>query len=157
MVSTVTRREALKQSVAIAACFAAAGLLPSGAGAQSVWNAEAFAAPNVDAVLAALGASAPVPSEAVLLTIADLADNGAAVPVALSCALAGVQRLALLVDKNPTVLIAVFDFGEAVEANVALRIKMAESARVCAVAVLADGRVLYRAKDVQVTLGGCVL
>ena len=37
----------------------------------------------------------------------------------------------------------------------ALRIKMAESSNVYAAAMLADGRVLYAVKDVQVTLGSC--
>ena len=45
--------------------------------------------------------------------------------------------------------------SDAIDANVTLRIKMAESSNVYAVAVLADGRVLYTVKDVKVTLGGC--
>ena len=43
-------------------------------------------------------------------------------------------------------VVAVFDVSDAVDANVALRIKMAESSNVYAVAMLADGRVL--AEDV---------
>jgi sulfur-oxidizing protein SoxY len=73
----------------------------------------------------------------------------------MSTALPGAQRLALLVENNPTVLLAVFDISDAIDVNVALRIKMAESSNVYAVAVLADGRVLYSVKGVKVTLGGC--
>lgn len=151
----VTRRETLKQSLAVAGWLAAAGLLPLTARAQSAWNAAAFGARTIESVLEALGAAQPTPSDEVLLTIPDLADDGATVPVGVSTALDGVRRLALLVEKNPTVLLAVFDVSDAVDANVALRIKMAESSNVYAVAMLADGRVLYRVKGVQVTLGGC--
>lgn len=152
----LSRRETLKHSVAVAGWLIGVGLLPADATAQSVWNATAFNAHSFDSVLDALGASRPTPSSEVVLTIPDLVDNGAAVPVGLSSALPSVTRFALLVEKNPTVLLAVFDLTDAVDANVALRIKMAESSKVYAVAMLADGRVLYRVKDVQVTLGGCV-
>ncbi len=153
--TAITRREALKHSLAVAGWLAGAGLLPTAAAAQSAWNPAAFGARTFDSVLDALGASRPTLSDEVLLTIPDLADNGAAVPVGVSTSLPGVQRLALLVEKNPTVLLAVFDITEAIDANVAIRIKMAESSNVYAVAMLADGRVLYRVKDVKVTLGGC--
>ncbi|MDO9316317.1 MAG: thiosulfate oxidation carrier protein SoxY [Burkholderiaceae bacterium] len=156
--ATHTRRDALKQSLAVAGWLAGAGLLPGTASAQltpSDWNAAAFGAHSFETVLEALGAARPTLSDAVVLTIPDLADNGAAVPAGVSTALPGVQRLALLVEKNPTVLLAVFDLSDAIDANVALRIKMAESSNVYAVAMLADGRVFYSVKDVKVTLGGC--
>ena len=35
------------------------------------------------------------------------------------------------------------------------RIKMNQSSRVFAVAMMGDGRVLYAAREIQVTLGGC--
>ena len=43
----------------------------------------------------------------------------------------------------------------AVEAGVATRIKMAQTANVLAVAITGDGKVLYAQKEVKVTLGGC--
>ncbi len=153
----ITRRETLKQSLAVAGWLAGAGLLPRPAAAQSAWNAAAFGGRTFDAVLDALGASGSVPSSEVTLTIPELADNGATVPVSMSTELAGARRLALLVEKNPTVLVAVFDLTDAIDAHVALRIKMAETSKVYAVAVLADGRVLYTARDVVVTLGSCGL
>jgi sulfur-oxidizing protein SoxY len=151
----LTRRETLRHSLAVAGWLAGAGLLPTSAIAQSGWNRAAFDARSVDTVLQALGVASPTLSDEVVLNLPDLADDGATVPVAVSTALAGVRRLALLVEKNPSVLVAVFDVTEAVDASVALRIKMAESSNVYAVAILADGRVLYAVKDVKVTLGGC--
>jgi sulfur-oxidizing protein SoxY len=59
------------------------------------------------------------------------------------------------VEKNPSVLSAVFDVGDAVEANFSTRVKMGESSNVYAVAMTGDGKVLYAQKEVKVTLGGC--
>ena len=150
------RREALRRSAAVACTLFGCGLLPAIAVAQPPWNAAAFDATTVDAVLKALGASAPVASSDVVLTAPDVADNGGAVPMSVSTELAGAERLALLIEKNPTVLIAVFDVTPSVDAHMSLRVKMMESSNVIAVAFTADGRVLYSIKDVKVTLGGCV-
>jgi len=49
----------------------------------------------------------------------------------------------------------VFDVGDAVEANFSTRVKMGQTSNVFAVALMADGKVLYAAKEVKVTLGGC--
>jgi sulfur-oxidizing protein SoxY len=49
----------------------------------------------------------------------------------------------------------VFDVSDAVEANFSTRVKMGQSSNVFAVAMMADGKVLYAAKEVKVTLGGC--
>jgi sulfur-oxidizing protein SoxY len=66
-----------------------------------------------------------------------------------------VKRLLFLVEKNPNTLAGAFDLSDAVEPNVATRIKMAETSKVYAVALLADNRVLFAQKQVKVTLGGC--
>jgi sulfur-oxidizing protein SoxY len=76
--------------------------------------------------------------------------------MSVSTTLAGAERLALLIEKNPTMLIAVFDVTPSVDAHLSLRVKMMESSNVIAVAFMSDGRVLYSIKDVKVTLGGCV-
>ncbi len=150
------RREALRRSAAVACALLGCGLLPAIAVAQPPWNAAAFDATTTDSVLAALGASAPVASSDVVLTAPDVADNGGAVPMSVSTTLAGAERLALLIEKNPTVLLAVFDVTASVDAHMSLRVKMMESSNVIAVAFMSDGRVLYSIKDVKVTLGGCV-
>ena len=85
----------------------------------------------------------------------DIAENGAVVPVSCSTALAGVKRLMILVEKNPSALCAVFDVTDAVEAAFSTRVKMGQSSQVLAVAVMADGKVLFAQKEIKVTLGGC--
>ncbi len=150
-----SRREAMRRSAAVAAMLAGAGLLPRPAFAQAGWNKAAFNARTPEEALRALGVGKPVESRDVTLTAPDIAENGAVVPVGASSALPGVRKFVFLVEKNPSALVAVFELTEAVEANVATRIKMAESSSVVAVALLADNRVLFAQKEVKVTLGGC--
>jgi sulfur-oxidizing protein SoxY len=103
----------------------------------------------------AMGGGAPAESKDVALTGPDIAENGAVVPLGCACALPGVKKLLLLVEKNPNVLSAVFDVSDAVEANFSTRVKMGQSSNVYAVAMMGDGKVLFAQKEVKVTLGGC--
>ena len=148
-----TRRDMLTTSAQLAGLMATAGLLPSAA--QAAWTAAAFDAKNLADAAKALGGSAPTESKDVTITGPDIAENGAVVPVGCSTSLPGVKRLALMVEKNPSALAAVFDVSDAVDANFNTRVKMGQSSNVFAVAFMADGKVLYAAKEIKVTLGGC--
>jgi len=148
-----TRRHLLAHSTQLAALLAGWGLLPLPA--QAAYNAAAFDAKTLAEVAKALGVAAPTESKEVQITAPDIAENGAVVPVGAATALAGVKRMALLVEKNPSALSAVFDVSDAVEANFSIRVKMSQSSNVYALALMADGRVLYAVKEVKVTLGGC--
>ena len=143
----------MQRSAAVAALLAGCGLLP--AQAQSVRNTAAFDSKSVDDVLKALASARPVESQDIVFTAPDIAENGAVVPIAASTALAGVKRIAFLVEKNPTTLAGVFEFTDAVETAVSTRIKMGETSNVLAVAITGDGKVLFAQKEVKVTLGGC--
>ena len=148
-----TRREMMTRSATVAALLAAAGVLP--ARAQAAWNKAAFESKSFDEVLKALGIAKPVESSEIVFTAPDIAENGAVVPIAASTTLAGVKRLAFLVEKNPTTLAGVFEFTEFVETSVATRIKMGQTSNVLAVAITGDGKVLFAQKEIKVTLGGC--
>lgn len=148
-----TRREMLSHSAAVAGLLAGAGMLPQAA--HAAWNEAAFAAKNMADAVKALGGSAPVESKDVTITGPDIAENGAVVPVGASTSLAGAKRLLLLVEKNPSVLAAVFDVTDKVEANVSTRVKMGQSSNVYAVAMMGDGKVFFAQKEIKVTLGGC--
>ncbi len=151
-----TRRELLSHSATVAAMLAAIGLFPDIANAQATgWNSAAFDAKNMADLMKALGAGAPVESKDVTVTGPDIAENGAVVPVAASTSLPGVKRLLILVEKNPSMLTAMFDVTDAVDANMATRVKMGQSSDVYAVAMMNDGKVLFARKEVKVTLGGC--
>lgn len=149
----VTRRVMLRRSAHVAGLLAAAGLLP--AAARAAWPQAAFDAKSMADAVKALGGAAPVESRDVTLTGPDIAENGAVVPVGCACNLAGVKRLALLVEKNPNTLAAVFDVTETLEPNFSTRVKMGQSSNVIAVAMMADGKVLFAQKEIKVTLGGC--
>ena len=149
----LNRREMLARSAAVAGLMAAAGLLPSAA--QAAWNQPAFEAKSLADVMKALGAGAPAESKDVTVTGPDIAENGAVVPVGAASALPGVKRLLILIEKHPALLAAAFDVTDAVDANFLTRVKMNQSSNVIAVAMMADGKVLFAQKEIKVTLGGC--
>ena len=148
-----TRREMLARSAQVASLMATAGLLPQAA--LAAWPQSAFEAKTMADAVKALGGGAPTESKDVTITGPDIAENGAVVPVGCATSLPGVKRLALLVEKNPSALAAVFNVTDAVDANINTRVKMGQSSNVFAVAIMNDGKVLYAAKEIKVTLGGC--
>ena len=147
-----SRRDILKQSSAVAAFLAATGLFPTQALA---WNAAAFESKSVADVMKAYGAGAPAESKAVTLTAPDIAENGAVVPFAVATTLPNVKHMLILVEKNPSALVAKFDVTDAVEPNFSTRAKMGQSSDVYAVAITTDGKAYFAKKEVKVTLGGC--
>lgn len=146
------RRETLKQSVAVAGLLGATGLFPQYAFA---FNKSAFDAKSVADAVKAYGGGAPAESKDVTLTAPDIAENGAVVPMAVATTLPNVKHLLVLVEKNPSALVAKFDVSPAVEANFSTRAKMGQTSDVYAVAVTSDGKAFYSKKEVKVTLGGC--
>lgn len=148
-----TRRQALQHSAIVASLLVGAGLFPNAAFAA--FNTKAFDAKSMADALKALGASAPLESKDVTLTAPDIAENGAVVPIGASTALPGVKQMLILVEKNPSALIAVFNVTDSVDTNFSTRAKMGQSSDVYAVAVMTDGRALFAKKEVKVTLGGC--
>lgn len=146
------RRQTLQHSWAVAALLGTAGMLPLKA---SAYDKTAFEAKSIAAALKALGAAAPVLSSDVTLTGPEIADSGASVMFAFGTSLPNVKRLLLLVDKNPLALVASFQLSSAVESQFSLRIKMAQSSDVYAVALMQDGKTFFAKREVKVTLGGC--
>ena len=151
-----TRREVLKHGATVASMLMAAGLLPSLAHAETAaYNTAAFAAKNMADLMKALGASAPTESKDVSVDAPDIAENGAVVPLGASTSAPGVKRILLLVEKNPSMMAAMFELTDAIEPAIKTRVKMGQSSNVYAVAMMNDGKVMYALKEVKVTLGGC--
>jgi sulfur-oxidizing protein SoxY len=147
-----TRRESLKHSAIVAGLLASAGLFP---GYALAYNKGAFDAKNVADAVKAFGGGAPAESKDVTITGPDIAENGAVVPIGAATTLAGVKHMLILVEKNPSALVAKFDVTDAVEANFSTRAKMGQSSDVYAVVITNDGKALFAKKEVKVTLGGC--
>lgn len=151
-----TRRQMLQRSATVASLLAGAGLMSLPVPALAAdYNKAAFDAKSMADLMKALGAGAPAESKDVTITGPDIAENGAVVPLGAATALAGVKSMLILVEKNPSILAAKFDVTEGVDAAVQTRAKMGQSSNVFAVAMMADGKVLYAQKEVKVTLGGC--
>jgi sulfur-oxidizing protein SoxY len=148
-----SRREILKQGAVVAVMLGSTGLFPQYA--MAAFNKVAFDAKSLADAYKGLGIGLPVLNPGVVLQAPDIAENGAVVPVGAMISLPGVKQVLFLVEKNPLVLIAVFNLTESVEAAILTRTKMAQSSDVYAVAVMNDGKVLYAKKEVKVTLGGC--
>lgn len=142
------RRELLLGVLAAAASPARAVDLPS-------FQRAAFDTKTLPQLLGALGLPAPVASKDVLLQVPELFEDGTVVPVTLGCSLPGVQRLLLGVERNPSLLSAIFEPAAALEPNLSLRLKMQETSNVLALVAMTDGRVLMASKEVRITLGGC--
>ena len=115
----------------------------------------AFQAETLGATLGELyGDRTPVVSDAIKVITADLAENGAVVPVKIETTLAGPRTITIIASKNPVPLVATFILGATTAGFVATRVKLAESCEVIAVIETADG--LFKAsKAIEVTIGGC--
>mgnify|MGYP006210167543 CR=1 FL=1 len=144
------RRDVLKYS-AIFGLMASAGLITP-AQAQE-WNKAAFEAKSVDDVAKILGGATPTKSDAITLRAPDIAENGAVVPVGVETNLKATE-LAILVEKNPSALAAMFIIPAGAEAFASTRVKMGQTSNVFALAKV-DGKWFMTSKEVKVTLGGC--
>ena len=152
-----TRRDVLKKGggMTMLALLAAAGWLkPEAVWAQS-WNKNAFDAKTMDETMKALGGGAPAQSKDIaFVSTPDIAENGAVVPVGVSSAIPKTESIAILIEKNPSMLAASFDIPAGTDPSISTRVKMGQSSNVYAL-VKADGKYYVASKEIKVTLGGC--
>ena len=150
------RRNVLKVggSLGLFGVLAAVGLLrPDDVLAES--NRIAFSAKNMDDALTAMGVKTPENNEVFIqLTVPEIAENGAIVPVKVVSTFPNVEQISILVEKNPNVLAANFFFPQGTESMLTTRVKMGQTCNVIAL-VKADGKYYRAAKEVKVTAGGC--
>lgn len=153
----VHRREVLKAGggAALYTLLAAAGFLKPGDALAQAWNKNAFEAKTLDEVVKALGGAAPAQSKDIaFVQTPDIAENGAVVPIGMTSRLPGTDTLAVLVEKNPNMLAAVFTLPAGTLPELQTRVKMAQTSNVYVLA-RAGGRFAYATKEIKVTLGGC--
>jgi sulfur-oxidizing protein SoxY len=137
------------------ALAAASGLSPAYAQNAPGWNKAAFESKSLADAAKAMGAtSAPVESKDLLLQAPEIAENGNVVRVGAQSNIAGTTQIALVVEKNPSALAAMFDIPAGTDANVSTNLKMGQSSNVYALAKAGD-KYFYAVKEVKVTLGGC--
>jgi sulfur-oxidizing protein SoxY len=119
-----------------------------------VWNKQAFETTQIDLALQALGVSNVKPSDQIYIKAPDRAENGAIVQIEVKSGLANTESISILVQHNPTPLIATFQFSDETEGFVVTRIKMAETSEVLIV-VKAAGQYYQNSKQVVVLENGC--
>ena len=89
----------------------------------------------------------------ITLTTPEIAENGNTVPVSVSAP--GAKRVMLLADGNPRPSVATFNFSKLAVPDCSMRIRLAKSQNILAVAEMTDGSFTQVANAVKVTIGGC--
>ena len=142
-ISTIGRRSAL---LAIAGVLAARG---------------AFATPDsAKEWLGGLAKGTPKPGK-IALKAPEIAENGNAVPLTVSVESemtekAYVKALYIAADGNPNPQVAIYEFTPmSGKAEVSMRIRLAQTQKLIAVAEMNDGALYTASREVKVTIGGC--
>lgn len=151
------RRSVLKMGggATLLALVAAAGWLKPGVAQAQAWNKAAFDTKGLGETMKALGGGEPAQSkEIVFFQTPDIAENGAVVPVGITSNIPKTDSIAILIEKNPNMLAAVFDIPAGTDPTITTRVKMGQSSNIYAL-VKADGKYYVASKEVKVTLGGC--
>ena len=148
----ISRRRLLNLTASFSAAFA----FPGHVLANFYRPEAAFGATELDKTLEALGGM-PEISEGIRFFTPDIAENGAVVPVRVEVdaeQIPNVNKVYLLVEKNPNPMAAVFDVPMGTEVYVETRVKVAQTCELYAV-VEANGQLFMQSKETKVTLGGC--
>lgn len=128
----------------------------------AVSPARAAFDPALTAAIRAWAGNAPVQTGRVTLDVAQLVDNGNAVPMAVRVdspmtAANHVREIAIFNERNPQRDVARFQLSPANgRAEVATRIRLATSQHLVALARMSDGSVWQHSVDVLVTLAACI-
>jgi sulfur-oxidizing protein SoxY len=153
----MTRRKALKtgSGVTLLTILAAAGWVKPGEALAQAWNKAAFEAKSMDEAMKGLASGTPASSKDItFVSTPDIAENGAVVPIGIASAIPKTEAIAILIEKNPSTLTAVFDIPPGTDPAISTRVKMAQTSSVYAL-VKADGKYYVASKEIKVTLGGC--
>lgn len=144
------RRDFLRSTVAMLVGMV---LLPAQALA-AIWNKSAFDATSLREAELGLQVDHATLSRDIEIIAPDKAENGAVVQVEITSRIPGTESIAILVEKNPTALIARYEFANGAMPYVVTRIKMAETSEVTAL-VKAGGQHFTFSRRVEVLENGC--
>lgn len=150
--SCVCRRDVLRHGGLIAA-LAACGWPIAGAAAATTGEAAAFEATTTRDALRALG-NVVLDDPRVSLTLPDVVDNGAIVPVSVEWRLPDVSDVYLVVEGNPNPAAVQFSVRDGVDPHLSVRVKMSTSGTVFAI-VRSGGKTYATSRAAQVVVGGC--
>jgi sulfur-oxidizing protein SoxY len=152
-----SRRDVLRTGggITLLTLVAAAGWLKPAVAEAQAWNKAAFATKTMDDTMKALGGSTPAQSKDIaFVATPDIAENGAVVPIGITSSIPNTSSIAILIEKNPNMLAAMFEIPAGTEPSISTRVKMGQTSNVYAL-VKADGKYYVASKEIKVTLGGC--
>jgi len=120
----------------------------------AIWNKTAFETNKLNEATKNLDIHDEIISPDIQITAPDRAENGAIVQVEIKSNIADTESIVILVEKNPTPLIAHFKFSNGAEPFVITRIKMAETSDI-KVVVKSGNQYFTNSKNVVVLENGC--
>ena len=120
----------------------------------ALWNKAAFEAVKLNDATRNLEINNEIVSQDIQVSAPDMAENGAIVQVEIRSNIPNTESLMILVEKNPTPLIAHYKFSNGAEPLIVTRIKMAETSDIKVVAKVGS-QYFTNAKNVVVLENGC--
>jgi sulfur-oxidizing protein SoxY len=120
----------------------------------ALWNKSAFEAAKLNAASKILNIQDAQASPDIQIIAPDRAENGAVVQVEITSNIANTDLIYILVENNPTPLIAQFVFSNGAQPYVVTRIKMADTSDI-KVVVKAGNQFFTHSKNVVVLENGC--
>ena len=120
----------------------------------AIWNKPAFEATTLDGANQGLQISAAQVSSDIEIILPQKAENGAVVQIEVMSRIPNTESVLILAEKNPTPLIANFQFAQGTEPYVVTRIKLAETGDV-QVIVKADKQYFTASRRIEVLENGC--
>ncbi len=138
----------------VIALLVANGFLRPKNARAALWNKPGFEATSLEEALAKVVDGPLSEGSDVTIVAPDIAENGAVVPVGVITSMNGVESIAILCEKNPHPLAAIYDIPAGTLADVKTRVKMAGTSNVV-VLVKAEGKFHMVTKEIKVTRGGC--
>lgn len=118
------------------------------------WDKVLFGIADFAAAWRSYGVTGAQSSREIVLVTPDVAENAATVPIDVTSHIPGTEEIAIFAEKNPLPLICRFFIPEGTMPAISLRLKLAETTRVRAVA-RAGGKYYMAAREVRVVGGGC--
>lgn len=115
----------------------------------------AFTATTLADALKAAGVNKSADSAQIVIKAAEIAENGAQVPIEIVSNIPGSRQAMVFIDKNPLPLAANLHFANGALPHVRLQVKMAESSRLRVVVKATDGKTYHASREIKVTIGGC--
>ena len=153
---SISRRSVIKAGggAALYSALASMGFFAANPAAAAAWKKDWFETKNSPDTLKTMGIGTTANSSDITITSPDIAENGAVVPVGVASKIGNTEMIALLVEKNPSMMAGFYEFSADAVPDVSMRVKMGQSSDVVAI-VKADGKFYMAKKEIKVTLGGC--